>query len=204
MERCYFTVQKCLSHCFFYIKTPLILKMLSSYGHLFSEFWVVWLWVKLEWLFFHILLTNFTPNLFLESKSWSPTYWPVSPPICLPLTLLHATTVPIAHTHFYFTTITHPRTHKHFPILGWREYPMVHCNGTSRWSLIGLDHGTSLGSGCEILVCRLNGVGVVLSRLIFELFLHFFLIEGKLFMLVTWNKRKLSPSFFTLLTSACI
>lgn len=93
----------------------------------------------------------------------------------------------ISHTHTHTSTQSHTSTtHKRFLIPGWSEYPMVHCNGTSRWSLIGLDHWTSLGDGCELLVV-VSQWGVALLRLIFELFRHFFLIWGKLFMPVMWD-----------------
>lgn len=108
---------------------------------------VVWLefdWVTLE----RLLITfyshaNFTPSVFLGSNL-TISHILASVPACFTHSLLHAFTLVLNYTH--------PHTHKMFLIPGWSEYPMVHCNGTSRWSLIGLDHWTSLGDGCQRLV----------------------------------------------------
>lgn len=75
-------------------------------------------------------------------RVYSPTNWPV----VYPLSLCYIHTVPISHAHL---TQSHTFTHL---LTWWSEYPMVHCNGTSRWSLIGSDHWTSLRDGSELLV----------------------------------------------------
>lgn len=46
-------------------------------------------------------------------------------------------TVRCKHTHTSSLPLRHSHTHKGPAVPVWSEYPMVHCNGTSRWSLIG-------------------------------------------------------------------
>lgn len=97
----------------------------------------------------HILLAYKLKGIF-RLKNLSPTYWPVSPPVSLPRTLLYATIVPITHRH----------SRKRSLLPRWSEYPTVHCNGTSGWSLIGLDHRTPLRDGCQLVVVAQWGGGL--------------------------------------------
>lgn len=89
---------------------------------------------------------------------------------------------------------TFPQSHPHeqFVIPGWSEAPMVHCNGTSRWSQIGSHHRTSLGDGRKRLVSSLRG---------FALLTHlscFCISWGKQFMPVMWhNGNKQSNTLLT-------
>lgn len=72
---------------------------------------------------------------------------------------------------------TNLHSNKQFLIPGWSKYPMVPCNGTSRRSLIGLDHWTSLGDDCELRV--------VFSRQALCRWVpsHHFVLRWKLFMI---------------------
>lgn len=80
---------------------------------------------------------DFTPSVFSESKTeQSPTSWRASRP--LSPTSTRSAYLPYAHSRVSYR--------------GRGERPMVRCNGTSRWSLIGLDHLTSLGDGYELVV----------------------------------------------------
>lgn len=77
-------------------------------------------------------------------------FWPASlpPPLALNRTCSH--------------------TRKRSSISGRTEYPTAHSNGTSRWSPIGLDLGTSLGDGCELLVVCLSMGAVARLRLLWS------------------------------------
>lgn len=101
---------------------------------------------ELHWLFFTFYSIYYT-SVFLESKNVISHILASVPPshtVTCNHSAYRTSTLPLSHTH--------PHSHKLFLIPGWSEYPTVHCNGTSRWSLIGLDHWTSLGDGCELVV----------------------------------------------------
>lgn len=67
-----------------------------------------------------------------------------------------------------FLSIAHVHTPGSAPPSRDGEYPTAHSNGTSRWSPIGLDLGTSLGDGCELLVVCLSMGAVARLRLLWS------------------------------------
>lgn len=116
--------------------------------------------------------------IFRVEIQQSAGFWPASPPVSPPP---RGSLASGTHT----LTHTRPRTHKSFLVSGRNEYPTAHSNGTTRWSPIGLDHGTSLRDGCELFVVCLSGGSY------WDSFLSFSLVRGKRLVLVTWNLQEI-------------
>lgn len=88
---------------------------------------------------------------------------------------------------------TNPHSNKQLLIPGWSKYPTVPCNGTSRRSLIGSDHRTSLRDDCQLHAVSSRRA---LRRWVAS---HHFVLWWKLFLIATgnWNKRSDNLFFFS-------
>jgi len=189
---------------FSYIKIPLIWwnVLLEVLYHIYN-WWYHYLFAEICYLFAErkiLELVRVMSDAFLQftriiwhywvhfwsQKFKSPTYWPMSP--FYSLTLLEAYTVPISH----FPSITHV----HIPInafssRGGANIPWctVMEPPGGLWLAWITEHPLEMVAG--FLPSSHSGGYAVDS---FELFPPFFLIWGKLFMLVTWDLKEIKEN----------